>query len=177
MIDFLRKLVKFFDSKRIPYMLSGSVAMSLYTGPRFTKDYDFIVHLKPVDVNDLLEEFKEGFYCDKDAVFDAIKNESMFNIIDLKSNYKTDIIILKNNPYRRAEFERREKTKFFDMMIDIVSKEDLLISKIIWIQELQSALQMEDIKLLSANWDMDWKYINNWVKELNLKTFGLIKND
>ena len=69
-------------------MLSGSVAMSLYTLPRFTRDFDFVVHLKPGDVKYLAEHFKEGYYCDEDAVRDAILNKTMFNIIDHKSGYK-----------------------------------------------------------------------------------------
>jgi len=44
MFDFLRVLIDFFEKQNIPYMLSGSVAMSLYTQPRFTRDYDFIVN-------------------------------------------------------------------------------------------------------------------------------------
>lgn len=176
MIDFLRRLITTFETSNIPYMLSGSVAMSIYTGPRFTRDYDFIVHLKPGDVNHFAEQFKEGYYCDKDAIFDATRNEGMFNIIDFKSGYKADFIILKNNPYRKTEFERRKKVKFLEMMIDIVSPEDLLLSKIIWIQELQSGVQMEDIKILSEHKGLDWGYINYWVKELNLKTFNLLLN-
>ena len=35
MFEFLRILIHFFDSNKILYMLSGSVAMSLYTQPRF----------------------------------------------------------------------------------------------------------------------------------------------
>jgi hypothetical protein len=36
MFDFLRVLISFFEQQNISYMLSGSVAMSLYTQPRFT---------------------------------------------------------------------------------------------------------------------------------------------
>ena len=60
------------------------------------------------------------------------------------------------------------------MTMSIVSLEDLLISKIIWIQEIQSGIQMEDIKLLSRVENLDWNYINAWLKELNLKTFNLL---
>ncbi|GEM_PF-6031534 len=33
MFDFLRVLINFFDKNQIAYMLSGSMAMSAYTGP------------------------------------------------------------------------------------------------------------------------------------------------
>ena len=61
--------------------------------------------------------------------------------------------------------------------IFIVSAEDLLLSKIIWIQELQSHIQMDDIKNLSEIENLDWNYLNIWIKKLNLNTFNLIKND
>lgn len=60
------------------------------------------------------------------------------------------------------------------MTISIVSPEDLLLSKIIWIQEIQSGIQMEDIKLLSNVENLDWNYIDTWLKELSLKTFNLL---
>jgi hypothetical protein len=177
MLDFLRILILFFDKYDIPYMLSGSMAMSTYTGPRYTRDFDFVVHLKPSDVAHLSENFKEGYYCDEDAIKEAVANEGMFNIIDHKSNYKADFVILKSNSYRKTEFERRKAVDFLDMKIYLVTPEDLLISKLIWIQDIQSSVQMEDIKTLCLLEELDWKYINRWVAELKLNTFDILKNE
>jgi len=44
-------------------------------GPRYTRDFDFIVHLKPSDVSLLTGYFKEGYYYDEDSINDAIKRE------------------------------------------------------------------------------------------------------
>lgn len=175
MIDFLKALVTFFEREKIPYMLSGSVAMSIYSLPRFTRDFDFIVHLKFKDVKALTEYFKEGYYCDEDAIKEAITSKGMFNIIDHKSSYKADFIILKDEPYRQTEFERRKNANFLNMQINLVSPEDLIISKLIWIQQLQSDLQKEDIKVLSGLPHIDKDYIKKWVAALKLNTFGLIK--
>ncbi|HEX6169374.1 MAG TPA: hypothetical protein VFZ33_06745 [Chitinophagaceae bacterium] len=174
MFDFLRVLIGFFEKQNISYMLSGSVAMSLYTQPRFTRDYDFVVNLKPEHINELLKNFKEGYYLNDESVKEAIRKKSMFNIIDHKSGYKADFVILSDEPFRQTEFRRQKKMKFLEMIISVVSPEDLLLSKIIWIQEIQSGVQMEDIKLLSEVEGLDWNYINSWIKELNLKTFNLL---
>jgi len=174
MIEFLKKLVHYFEQNQITYMLSGSVAMSLYVLPRFTRDFDFVVHLQPDDVKKLVEYFNDGFYCDEDAIRDAIQHKSMFNIIDHKSGYKADFIIFKNEPYRITEFERRQLIEFLDMQIYIVSAEDLLLSKIIWAQESKSALQLDDIKLLSKLDNLDIQYIESWVDQLKLNTFNLL---
>ena len=116
-----------------------------------------------------------GYYCDEDSISEAIRNKSLFNIIDYKSNYKADFVILKDEPYRQEEFRRRRQIEFLDMKIYLVSPEDLLLSKIIWIQELQSSLQAEDIKTLSQVSHLDWNYIHQWIHILKLNTFGLIK--
>ena len=156
-------------------MLSGRVAMSIYTLPRFTRDFDFIVHLKPEDVLVLMEEFKEGYYCNGDSVREAVINKGMFNIIDHKSNYKAGFMILKDRKYRLTEFNRRRKTEFLDMRIYIVSPEDLILSKLTWIQDSKSALQMEDIKTLKEIENIDWGYIADWTGKLKINTFGLLK--
>lgn len=155
-------------------MLSGSVAMSIYTLPRATRDIDFVVNLQSKDVDILVEHFKEGFYCDADSVKDAINRRSLFNIIDYESGFKADFVILKDSLFRQTEFNRRVLSDFEGIPISIVTVEDLLLSKLIWIQELQSNIQMDDIKNLAKIETLDWAYIQTWIKSLKLNTFNLI---
>ncbi len=177
MFDFLRILIYFFDEHKIPYMLSGGMAISMYTGPRYTRDFDFIVHLKPSNVFLLKEYFKDGYYSDEAAMKDAILNKGMFNIIDHKSNYKADFIILRNDEFEQVKFAKRRPVRFLDFTVFIISPEDLLLSKLEWIQELQSAQQSNDIIQLSKLDQLDWSYILGWIKKLKLSTFDLLKND
>lgn len=174
MIAFFQKITDVLNESNIPYMLSGSVAMSIYIVPRATRDFDFIIHLEPKDIDRFIDHFKDGYYCDKDAIQDAVKRRSMFNIIDHASGFKADFMVLKNEAFRQEEFNRRRKVDFFDKTIYVVSPEDLLISKVIWIQEYQSAQQTEDIKNLTVIENIDWSYIKKWVSKLNLKTFDLL---
>lgn len=60
------------------------------------------------------------------------------------------------------------------MSIQIVSPEDLLISKIIWIQDIQSAVQAEDIKTIYALDGLDRAYMEDWISKLELNTFELL---
>ncbi|WP_169191526.1 hypothetical protein [Chitinophaga sp. Ak27] len=175
MVSFFEKIISVLHTLNIPYMLSGSVAMSLYVVPRATRDFDFIVHIGHKDVDRFIANFEDGYYCDKDAIKDAIKHQSMFNIIDHASGFKADFVVLKDEPFRQVEFSRRTQIDFYGQIIYIVSAEDLLISKLIWIQTIQSALQMEDIRLLTEIEGLDWIYTNSWIDKLNLDTFNLIK--
>lgn len=176
MVEFFQKITDVLNKNEIPYMLSGSVAMSLYIVPRATRDFDFIVHLQPKDIDRFVENFKEGYYCDKEAIEDAVKHRSMFNIIDHASGFKADFVVLKNDPFRQNEFTRKISMEFFGKTIYVVSPEDLLISKLIWIQDYQSPVQMEDIKNLVLADNLDWGYINLWVGKLNLNSFYLLKS-
>jgi hypothetical protein len=155
-------------------MLSGSIAMGLYIVPRATKDIDFVVHLQPQDIDGIVNYFGDAYYCSKDAVTDAVNRQSLFNIIDHRSGYKADFVILKNTEYRLTEFERQQKMDFYGTVVNVVSPEDLLISKLIWIQGLQSTVQMEDIKNLASLRGLQQDYLNFWITKLNLNTFGLL---
>ena len=83
-------------------------------------------------------------------------------------------LILKENEFRQTEFGRRKKVNFPDMPLYVVSQEDLLLSKLIWIQEIQNTIQMEDIKNLKQLKGLDRNYIGDCIKKLNLNTFGLV---
>ena len=154
-------------------MLSGSVAMSVYVVPRSTRDFDFIIHLLPKDIDAFAEYFREGYYCDIDSIKEAVKTKGMFNIIDFASGFKADFVILKSQQFRQEEFRRKKQYEFMDLTANIVSVEDLLLSKLIWIQDLQSGLQMEDINTLKTLENLDWDYIYEWMKNLKLNTFEL----
>jgi hypothetical protein len=174
MLSFFHKIIDVLEKHQISYMLSGSMAMSVYILPRATRDFDFIIHLNKSDIKKFVAEFQEGFYCEEDSIIDAIEHQSLFNIIDFESGYKADFVILKNQEYRKNEFGRRQKLKFDNREVFIVSIEDLLISKLIWIQEIFSPLQYSDIQQLCSQEILDWTYINHWIQELNLNTFDLL---
>ena len=131
MLSFFQKITDVLDQYQIQYMLSGSIALGLYTVPRMTRDIDFIIHLEAKNVDFFINSFKEGFYCDRDAVKEAIDGPiKMFNIIDHETNYKADFVVLKDDPFRQEEFRRRLKVSYFGKTVYAVSPEDLLISKL-----------------------------------------------
>ena len=141
----------------------------------FLSSGSFAIHLEAKNLDLFVDSFKEGFYCDRDGIKDAMVGPiKMFNIIDHESGYKADFVVLKDDPFRLEEFRRRLKVDYFEKTIYVVSPEDLLISKLIWIQDFQSAVQIEDIKSLVVVDNLDWEYISKWVKQLKLRTFDLI---
>jgi hypothetical protein len=83
-------------------------------------------------------------------------------------------MIRKDTDYRKTEFERRKRSTVLGITTWIVSLEDLIVSKLIWTQELQSDKQLADIESLLDNPTLDTQYLNYWVKKLQLNTFNLL---
>ena len=173
-LELLKKVTTSLDQRKIEYMLSGSVAMNVYTVPRMTRDIDIVVHLKISDLDKFSEIFEKGYYLNKDGIREEIQRNGMFNIIDLKSGQKIDFIIRKNTPFHIQEFERRKQTEAYGFPVWIVSPEDLIISKLIWIQQIQSNTQINDIKNLLEDNQIDKTYLLKWISELKIKTFNIM---
>lgn len=173
-LKLLEYISKQLDEKNIPYMLSGSLALNTYTIPRMTRDIDIVIHLQKNDVERFLSIFKDNFYFNKQVIIQEIDRKGMFNLIDNNSGYKVDFIIRKDSEYRKLEFNRRKRTSVLGFDTWIVSLEDLIISKLDWIQQFQSDKQIDDIKNLLEHPKCDKIYIQTWCKKLNLKTFNLI---
>lgn len=94
----------------------------------------------------------------------------MFNLIHDQSVTKVDFIIRKNSDYRKTEFRRRQKININDSTVYIVSKEDLIISKLFWLKDSGSEQQKNDIKNLIDS-GYDYEYMEKWLDKLNLDQF------
>jgi len=147
--------------------LTGSFALTYYAQPRMTRDIDFVVALTPKDAESVVALFENDYYVPQNAVVRAISNQSLFNIIHSESIFKVDCIIRKDTEYRRLEFERRQQVKVDDIKLWIVSKEDLIISKLLWAKDSHSDFQLRDVKnLLKSGYDAD--YVRTWTRRLDL---------
>lgn len=173
-LELLKKVITALDQRNISYMLSGSVAMNTYTVPRMTRDIDIVIHLKLSDIDKFAEIFSEGFYIYKEGIEEEVRRKGMFNIIDFQSGQKIDFIVRKDTDFHLTEFERRRTSEAYGFPVWIVSVEDLIISKLFWIQVLQSDTQMRDIQNLLEDNEVDLPYIHHWIKKLGLLTFGLL---
>lgn len=171
----LKETTASLDDRNIPYMISGSLAMTVYTVARMTRDIDIVIELDPDNLNAFLKIFSSDFYVSEENIIkEEIKRRGMFNVIDNRSGFKIDFVVRKNTAFRRKEFERRIRENILGVDAWLVSKEDLILSKIIWIQELQSDQQKSDIANLLEVKDLDREYISYWIQELDLNTFNLL---
>jgi hypothetical protein len=166
-IDIVRDISARFERGRIPYMLTGSMAMNYYAQPRMTRDIDVVIEITPADVERVTALFRTDYYVSEQNVRDSLSHESIFNLIHQESVIKVDCIIRKSSQYRRGEFERRQQIAIRDFSTYIVSKEDLIISKLFWAKDSHSEIQLGDVKNLLAT-GYDAAYVQHWTRELGL---------
>ena len=166
-LDLLKLVTSRLNNAKIEYMISGSVALTFYGKPRMTRDIDIVIVIPTEEVDRFVKLFEVDFYIDRDMVDEAIRNQSMFNIIHLETVIKVDFIIRKNQEYRILEFSKRRKMQFEDQEVSVVSLEDLIISKIYWAKDSFSELQIKDIISL-LDLDVDMEYVQDWCNRLDL---------
>jgi hypothetical protein len=166
-LDIVRDVSRRLDAAEIGYMLTGSMAMNYYAQPRMTRDIDVVVALQAGDDERIVRLFGADYYVSRTAVQDSIAHESLFNLIHNESVIKVDCIVRKRTAYRLEEFRRRQRIRIEDFETWIVSKEDLILSKLYWAKDSHSELQLRDVKNLIAT-GCDHAYIEQWTGELDV---------
>ena len=164
----VRDVTERLEAEGISFMVTGSMAMNYYAEPRMTRDIDIVIALDLAHAASFVQAFKNHYYVSPEAVINAISNRSIFNLVHNGTVIKVDFIVRKSAPYRVAEFERRQRLKVDDFETWVVSKEDLIISKMEWARESESDFQFRDIRNLVKS-GCDVRYIDEWAAELNLE--------
>ena len=166
-IDIIRDISQRFDHAHIHYMLTGSMAMNYYAQPRMTRDIDVVIAIALDDVDRVAALFRPDYFVSEENIRESVAHESIFNLIHQESVIKVDCIIRKSSEYRKTEFERRQKISIRDFTTFIVSKEDLIISKLSWAKDSHSEIQLGDVRnLLGTGYDAE--YLGRWTRELEL---------
>jgi hypothetical protein len=166
-IDIVRDISRKFDRAGIAYMLTGSMAMNYYAQPRMTRDIDVVIAVGPEDAGRIADLFRLEYYVNEGRIGEALAQQSIFNLIHQRSVIKVDCIVRQQNPFRQAEFERRRPVSILNFTTSIVSKEDLIISKLFWAKDSRSEIQLGDVEnLLATGYDAD--YVRRWTGELGL---------
>ena len=167
-LDIVRDLSERFDALHVPFMLTGSLAMSFYAMPRMTRDIDFVLDLQPGDAPRLVTALENDYYIALESVQSALRLQRQFNIIHQESVIKVDCIIRKETEFAVAEFTRRQPLASGDLRTTIVTKEDLILAKLAWARRSRSETQLKDVSNLLAR-GYDREYVEGWADRLGLR--------
>lgn len=121
----------------VPYAVGGSLASSLHGIPRATQDVDIVADLRAEHVATLAAALRDSFYLDLEAMKEAVRLRSSFNMIHLDTLFKVDVFVAKNDAATRRELERRQGFAIGDSALRtlmMVSAEDIVVQKLHWFQ-------------------------------------------
>jgi hypothetical protein len=112
----------------------------------------------------------EEYYVDLDTALEALRSGSLFNVIDLKTGWKIDLIFRKSRPFSEKEFSRRQLVDLQGLRLYIAGVEDVIIAKLEWAKLANSQRQIEDVaSMLRLRADtLDKSYLEKWISELDL---------
>ncbi|MEN6575816.1 MAG: hypothetical protein ABFD90_05680 [Phycisphaerales bacterium] len=169
--EFLSRLAELLSRAGIPYMVAGSMASSFHGRPRSTHDADVVIDPTEEQLESFLALLERGCYVSRDAALDALHRRTMFNIIDLAGGWKADLILRKDRPFSRQEFERRQQIDAMGQVLWVVSPEDTILSKLEWMKGRESDVQYSDaVGVAVAQWgNLDMEYLHRWAGPLGVE--------
>ena len=168
----LRAITELLDRASIPYMVVGSFASMVHGVPRTTQDLDIVIDPSTAALDHFLREIDtDRFYVDPDVARDALRRRSLFNVFDMNTAWKVDLIVRKNRAFSIEELRRRAPAQISDVQVPTATAEDTIISKLEWSKASNSERQLLDVagilRVRSTNLDLD--YIEHWVDALDLR--------
>ncbi len=162
----LIKVAEILERLDIPYAITGGMAVFVWARPRFTADIDIVVLLQQKQIPLLakgLQGLSEKSYIDVDMMRQALERRGEFNFIDGATGVKVDFFVIGGRPFDQSQLDRRVAQQILGHRVYFVSPEDLILSKLLWIQLSESAKQREDVEsILKMQKKLNWKYLEKW---------------
>ena len=167
----IARVAQLLDAAGIPYMLTGSFASGFHGAPRASQDVDIVIAPSLGSLERLLMLLPDDrYYVSREAALQAYGAESLFNVVDLATAWKIDLIVRKSRPFSRTEFERRVIARLGGEDLYVATAEDVLIAKLEWAKLSESERQLEDAAgiLRMQGEALDFDYIDRWGDALGL---------
>lgn len=164
------------DDLAIAYAVGGSVASSFHGAQRMTRDADVTVEPFEGSEGDFVAAFPASeFYINADAVREAVRDRSTFNILHPATGYKIDIFVRKNEPFEREAFSRREPHPMPgapDELVQVHSPEDIVLFKLRWFRlggETSDKQWGDILGVMKTQGDqLDAAYLDKWAAEIGV---------
>lgn len=164
----LRDTVERLEHLGIDYMLTGSMAMVHYAMMRMTNDIDIVIEATARDASKIIAKFEPDYYVPHQRVTDAIMRRFMFNLLHQQKLVKIDCVVRKDDVFQKESFSRRKRIRFLaDIDLWIISKEDLILSKLNWAKNTGSEMQKRDVANILRN-GYDKNYVESWAAKLGV---------
>ena len=131
------------------------------------------VELSVAGLTRLLERLPDDdYYVSAPAARAVVMRCSQFNVIDMESGWKADLIVRKHREFSTTEFGRRVRGTLLGVPVWLASAEDTVITKLEWSSKGGgSERQLRDVAgvLRLRGEELDHDYIERWCARLGLE--------
>ncbi|MBN1308387.1 MAG: hypothetical protein JXA18_10750 [Chitinispirillaceae bacterium] len=158
------------EGSRIEYMITGSVAATIYGEPRLTHDIDLVIALRAADIPKFSSLFPAtDFYCPPQEVLrieTSRKTFAHFNLIHHDTGYKADMYPLTGEPLHAWGFENRRRIPLkAELQIWVAPPEYVIVRKLQYFKEGGSQKHLSDIRKIidSPESTIDSTQLERWI--------------
>lgn len=174
--EILDDITRLLTKNKIPYLLTGSYAVSYYGIPRATHDIDLIIEVSRENYSQLkkaIDGLDKAYLIDNNQIKKAIEKSSQFDILHLDSGIKIDFWLVGRNDFDRSKLIRGKNITLYGQKIHLVSPEDLILTKLLWCKQVRSEKHIRDCvgiwKVQGKK--LDKKYLELWAKRLAIEKY------
>ena len=132
----IERLIAILDRHHIRFHLTGGITSAAFGEPRMTQDIDFVVDPKEIAENlgGMISSLREsGFLFDEKSLRLAVREGSMFQLLDDRESLKLDVYPRELIP---GELSRSQAFEIFPgLALPIASRSDIAVSKLLWISK------------------------------------------
>lgn len=168
-------VIEALETLGVPYLIGGSLASAVHGLVRATMDADLVADLRLDYAEPLARILGDTFYMDVEAIRDAIRCRSSFNVIHLETMFKVDIFVSKQRSFDQAQFERRTGQVVAtdpERTVYVASAEDTILSKLEWYRmggEVSERQRCDVLGILKVQGDrLDLGYLRKWATALGV---------
>ena len=119
--EVLKTVVSRVEGLRIPYMITGAIAVNYYGRPRLTYGLDLVVELETSVAEGIVISFQSDFCIVTEGILEALQHGTMFNALHHATGLKVDFLLKGGDEYDAIRFQRRKKRKIFDKMMFVTT--------------------------------------------------------
>ncbi len=172
--DLISLFVAPLEKAGISYMITGSIASSIYGEPRNTLDIDLVALLETTQIPKLPELFPESdFYlppADVIAIESRRDAHGHFNIIHHNTGLKADIYLSRNHPSLPWAIQNIRRIETPATPINLAPPEYIIIYKLEFYREGGSQKHLRDIAGIIEQQTLDLEYLEKQLAALGLTT-------
>ena len=162
--EIVRHVVARLESLRMSYVIVGSFATNLYGVTRATKDADFVVQIPPGQLVKVIESLEPELECDRQIKFESVTGTRKIELQDPETAFTVELFWHSDDPHDQERFARRQKYSLFGHEVWMLSREDVVVTKLHWLLRANRPKDRIDIKsVIAVQGDaIDWPYVESW---------------